>query len=332
MKRPRRERGGHKTRAQKERRRATLAGERVAAEDFPLTPNYGAQLDSNPKAVAAPSASARSSWEPDPVEEGEVKSSVEPESARSSAGEAAVGLTIDLTTEVTQQRLQPNSSLPSGPADGPRPSSSSSRGTASGSRALLLSRLSRSRILILSDFNGVINCDQFLRKTSEGREEAGQKVTLKNKQAVLRLLTHAPEIQLGILSYIGRWSTKKRLGCIEAIKELNQYLLDRNCSKTVGLRITDSPDEKSGIVCRVKAHSFVDDRYSTVQQTVNEVWDKKLQSEIFFLSEFPPRNRYLRHCRSFEEFVSQVLAARFVPTVDDPVWTTEFPPPAAESA
>jgi len=186
--------------------------------------------------------------------------------------------------------------------------------------------------LILSDFNGVINCDQFLRKTSEGREEAGQKVTLKNKQAVLRLLTHAPEIQLGILSYIGRWSTKKRLGCIEAIKELNQYLLDRNCSKTVGLRITDSPDEKSGIVCRVKAHSFVDDRYSTVQQTVNEVWDKKLQSEIFFLSEFPPRNRYLRHCRSFEEFVSQVLAARFVPTVDDPVWTTEFPPPAAESA
>ena len=49
MKRPRRERGGHKTRAQKERRRATLAGERVAAEDFPLTPNYGAQLDSNPR-------------------------------------------------------------------------------------------------------------------------------------------------------------------------------------------------------------------------------------------------------------------------------------------
>ena len=130
-------------------------------------------------------------------------------------------------------------------------------------------------------------------------------MTLKNKQAVLRLLTHAPEIQLGILSYIGRWSTKKRLGCIEAIKELNQYLLDRNCSKTVGLRITDSPDEKSGIVCRVKAHSFVDDRYSTVQQTVNEVWDKKLQSEIFFLSEFPPRNRYLRHCRSLRSSLAR---------------------------
>ena len=186
---------------------------------------------------------------------------------------------------------------------------------------------SASRILVVSELHGVIDCDQFLRWKQGKREETEGTVTVKNKQAVRRLLESAPEVQLGILSYIGRRNFEKRHNCIEAIIELNEYLQSKGCNKMVGLKFTDRPEDKSAVVARVNANGFVDDKFATVNQTVNDLWHLGHQCEVFFPSEFPSRNRYFNHCRSFEEFVNQVIQSGLLPRADDPAWITEFPPP-----
>jgi hypothetical protein len=97
----------------------------------------------------------------------------------------------------------------------------------------------------------------------------------------------------------------------------------------MGLQFTDRPEHKAAVIVRARPRFFVDDKFLIVEQTASEVWDKGIQTEVFFLAERRPRNPYLTHVQSFEQFVNCVIGSlhRCDPVEDRPVWSREFPAP-----
>ena len=75
------------------------------------------------------------------------------------------------------------------------------------------------RILIVSDFHGVIDTEELLKfDRAPGGDFRGR--SIDKSQAVLRLLNHSPELHLGILSYVGKHSYEKRNQTSQAIRPL----------------------------------------------------------------------------------------------------------------
>ena len=119
----------------------------------------------------------------------------------------------------------------SGPVEGVlRPRFATSAESAPGSAAV---PLSATRILIVTDFHGVLDTPEFLKHFGSRREETSGEVPLVNRQAVHRLL-QSDHIQLAVLSYIGSKSVKLRKNATSAIRDLNAYLRDRGCAKVLG--------------------------------------------------------------------------------------------------
>ena len=336
IKRLRRERGGKKVAAQKVLRKRVEEGTYIPQNSFPNRPNFGSQI---------PSSSSRAV----PIETPEFPDF--PERSYLGDKEEDPELVEILTETAEPEPFNPphpekesSSTAPAEPEGNPATSASSSSGasllTAPNSdlrpRPSVVSTETRSsvgpattRILIVSDFHGVIDTEEFLKFDRGRREETSGNVPLKNRQAVLRLLNHSPQLQLGILSYVGKHSYEKRNQTSQAIRDLNGYLASRGCSKQVGLQFTDRPEHKAAVIVRARPRFFVDDKFSIVDQTASEVWDKGIQTEVFFLAERRPRNPYLTHVQSFEQFVNCVIGSlhRCDPVEDRPVWSREFPAP-----
>ena len=336
-KRPRRERGGQKVAAQKALRKRVEEGTYIPRNSFPNKPNFGSQI---------PSSSSRAVS----IETPEFPDFPE----RSYLGDKEEAELVEIVTEPAEpvplnpQHLEEESSstVPAEPEGNPATSASSSGGGAS--QLLTVPKgdlrprpsvgpteirssvgLAATRILVVSDFHGVIDTEEFLKFDRGRREETSGDVPLKNRQAVLRLLNHSPELQLGILSYVGKHSYEKRNKTSQAVRDLNSYLASRGCSKQVGLQFTDRPEHKAAVISRTRTRFFVDDRFSIVEQTSSEVWRQGIQTEVFFLAERRPRNHYLTHVQSFEEFVNCVIGSlhRCNPVEDRPAWSREFPTP-----
>ena len=336
-KRPRRERGGQKVAAQKALRKRVEEGTYIPRNSFPNKPNFGSQI---------PSSSSRAVS----IETPEFPDFPE----RSYLGDKEEAELVEIVTESAEpvplnpQHLEEESSstVPAEPEGNPATSASSSGGGAS--QLLTVPKgdlrprpsvgpteirssvgLAAARILVVSDFHGVIDTEEFLKFDRGRREETSGDVPLKNRQAVLRLLNHSPELQLGILSYVGKHSYEKRNKTSQAVRDLNSYLASRGCSKQVGLQFTDRPEHKAAVISRTRTRFFVDDRFSIVEQTSSEVWRQGIQTEVFFLAERRPRNHYLTHVQSFEEFVNCVIGSlhRCNPVEDRPAWSREFPTP-----
>lgn len=177
------------------------------------------------------------------------------------------------------------------------------------------------RILMISDFHGVLDTPEFLKYYGSKREETLGEVPLVNRQAVYQLL-QSNRVQLAVLSYIGAFSREKRLKTTNAIRELNAYLSDKGCEKRVGISICDQASEKAGIIERARAAAFVDDKLKTCQQAVSQSG-----ASVFFVAERPSKDRSVFHVQSFSGFVDRVLGARFVPVEDSPPWLAHFPIP-----
>eukprot|EP00438_Fugacium_kawagutii_P031870 Skav224123 [mRNA] locus=scaffold2427:317724:322270:- [translate_table: standard] len=273
--------------AQKERRRATIAGERIARVDCPETPNFGserANLPANPEVLEGEAA------EISEAQQGQREIETFDTGASSSSAHPLSG--------AVDPNLRPRPNPHSSPV-----------------------HIAPTRILIVSDFHGVLDTPEFLKYYGSRREETLGEVPLVNRQAVHRLL-QSDRIQLAVLSYIGAFSREKRLKTTNAIRELNAYLSDKGCEKRVGISICDQASDKAGIVERARAAAFVDDKLKTCQQTVSQS-----RASVFFVADRPSRDRSILHVRSFSEFVDCVLGARFVPVEDSPPWLAQFPIP-----
>lgn len=309
------ERGGKKTRAQKERRRATAAGERTPLVNYPVTPNFGSQRSSGsrdpiPTAEELPSASSVAEHPLPEFRDFPTEASAQ-EAERDSD-------LVEIETPETEAESASRRRQFSGPVESVlRPRFATSAESAPGSAAV---PLSATRILIVTDFHGVLDTPEFLKYYGSRRQETSGEVPLVNRQAVHRLL-QSDRIQLAVLSYIGSKSVKLRKNATSAIRHLNAYLRDKGCGKRVGISICDQPSEKASIVSRVRAAAFVDDKLKTCQEAAAaspNTW-------VYFEAERRSRDKSVSHVRLFSEFVDHILGSRLVPVEDNPPWLSQLP-------
>lgn len=313
IKRPRGERGGQKVKAQKSLRARTERGEYQPKKDFPQVPQYGSQLRELPHPASAeveprelPSSSASGS-QVKPASNEQAFTESRPEQVAEPLSSARLITSShrsphpgELSRDTRGEPLRPRVG-PSNLTRGPPPS----------------------RVLIVTDLHGVLDCAEFLKYSRDGkREETSGEIPLINKQAIVKLLNLGHH-QVAVLSYIGADSYRLRSQAVASIRDLNQFVTTQGCSKQVGLHFCDNPSQKAGIVSRLKTAAFVDDKLRTCRETIAA----SQGTDVYFEAEHRPKDRNLYHVRSFAEFADYIEQSRFLPVADSPSWAEQFPIP-----
>ena len=252
-KRPRGERGGKKTKRQKQLWEQTVKGERTPKEWRTERPNYGSQRSAQEcevETVEVITSSVRSlSSAPsrlDPVKEF-VSVEVEEDESRNLPSSAASQASVlqSLSQEITaDQRLGPSRVKVTAPAIS----------------------LPVTEVRVSLDFHQTLDNEFAGGRCYEG-------IRSVNRQAIFDFLSHSPKHFLSIVSYIGergRDSSQRREDLKRAVIQLNQKLHSLGIRKEQLVRVLITSDKAKRELVSSAVSVHVDDKESVLESCYNQ--------------------------------------------------------------
>ena len=252
-KRPRGERGGKKTKRQKQLWEQTVKGERTPKEWRTERPNYGSQRSAQEcevETVEVITSSVRSlSSAPsrlDPVKEF-VSVEVEEDESRNLPSSAASQASVlqSLSQEITaDQRLGPSRVKVTAPAIS----------------------LPVTEVRASLDFHQTLDNEFAGGRCYEG-------IRSVNRQAIFDFLSHSPKHFLSIVSYIGergRDSSQRREDLKRAVIQLNQKLHSLGIRKEQLVRVLITSDKAKRELVSSAVSVHVDDKESVLESCYNQ--------------------------------------------------------------
>ena len=172
-------------------------------------------------------------------------------------------------------------------------------------------------IRLVFDFHGVLDLDQpeSLRRGRKAFDPQGQ---VPNHTAALLcdFLKQNPQAELLILTYIGRFSTDKRKGVLEAIRKLARGFQDRQVHNKVSILICDTREQKAIITEPLSPALAADDTYDIVAAYART---PAVHRPIWFDALFDPRTgpqvpRGITWCKSIRQVLEIASQAQASPT------------------